>query len=458
MAVGEGTVGLAFHASEGTFGSLPQSIAGVDELCKSAAVTAAGASAQIPNCPVCGPKSKKIFRDGQRYRKDGSSIQRWLCTNCGLRFSAKVLKSKSALTDSRQICAEEAKNLHVPKSRRVGTGEETPEIRASLKVFEAWMKKEGYKRNKKYAGNLLTLVHLGADLEDSESVKEVIAAHNVKEGTKVQYCYAYETYLVMQNKTWKRPGGRKLKYKQEENIIFIAEEAELDQLITATESKRLAAYLQTLKETFTDPGEALAIEWIDIEGRFIAIRHPVKDHRTRTLEVSEKLIAMLNRLPHTSNRVFNCRYNCMLTTFVKLRKRLAARTFNQRMNRIELRSYRHWAGTKIAELSNGNPITVMKMLGIRNVTNAMKYVDIWKLSFKSETDYEYLEVTTADELKVALLGGYQHVIDKFGASWFRRPRRISTVSTPVDVLEPEATPLPSVETLCLKGKHAEVNI
>jgi hypothetical protein len=143
----------------------------------------------------------------------------------------------------------------------------------------------------------------------------------------------------------------------------------------------------------------------------------------------------------------------MLSVFVKVRRRLAAKIQNPAINRIELRSYRHWAGTKIAELSNGNPITVMKMLGIRNVTNAMKYVDIWKLSFKSETDYEYLEVTTPEELKIALLGGYTHEIDKFGASWFRRPKRISLAGT-----QTPDTPLPSTESLCLKAKPDVINI
>jgi hypothetical protein len=419
-----------------------------------------------PLCPQC--TSKKVWRDGLRSSMFGNPIQRWLCRDCGLRFSTnnqrkavetietlqtKELKSKEATDRVSQICARRAKNLHVPKPRRIGTGEETPETRAALKIFEAWMQKEGYKKNRKYAGNLLTLVHLGANLEDPESVKTVIAAHPVKDGTKVQYCYSYEAYLTMQNKAWNRPGGRKLKYHQEENIIFIPYETELDQLIAATNSKRLATYLQTLKETFTDPGEALPIEWDDIQDRLIAIRHPVKEHRVRTLEVSEKLIAMLNGLPHISNRIFDCSYNSMLCVFVQVRKRLAAKTQNPRINRIELRSYRHWAGTKIAELSNGNPITVMKMLGIRNVTNAMKYVDIWKLSFKSETDYEYLEVTTPEDLKAALLGGYTYVIDKFGASWFRRPKRITLAGT-----QTPDTPLPSTESLCLKAKPDSVNI
>jgi Zn ribbon nucleic-acid-binding protein len=44
----------------------------------------AGAS---PLCPQCG--SQKLFKDGLRYLWDGNAVQRWLCRNCGYRFSEK---------------------------------------------------------------------------------------------------------------------------------------------------------------------------------------------------------------------------------------------------------------------------------------------------------------------------------------------------------------------------------
>jgi hypothetical protein len=88
-------------------------------------------------------------------------------------------------------------------------------------------------------------------------------------------------------------------------------------------------------------------------------------------------------------------------------------------------------GTMIAEISNGNVLTVMKLLGHRRVENSMKYINIYKLRFRSETEYEYLAVTTPEELKVALLGGYQLVIEKFGASWFRWSKRIAIAGTPI---------------------------
>jgi integrase len=416
-----------------------------------------------PLCPQCS--SKKVWRDGLRYIS-GGEVQRWLCRDCRLRFStssnqrtavetietvqSKELKSKETKDMTRQICAKGAKNLHVSHNKYAGTGEVTAEIRAAVTVFEGWMEKEGYKKNR-YGSNILTLVRLGADLKNPEDVKAKIGAHKVRDGMKMMLCYSYEAYLKMNMLTWDRP-----EYKQDEIIPFIPEEGELDQLIAAAQSKRTAAYLQTLKETYTDPGEALPIEWKDVSGKLITIRHPVKNHRPRTLEVSDKLIAMINMVPHKSERIFDTSYTVMSNSYITLRKRIAARTKNDRIDYIELRSFRHWGGTKIAELSNGNPMTVMKMLGLKSIENAMKYVNIWKLSFRTETDYEFLAVTTPEELKVALLGGYEHVIEKFGASWFRRPKRIAIAGTPISQ-RPDQPQCPPLETPVNKQKPHIIN-
>jgi integrase len=477
MVGGEGSAGLALDASGRVFGSTCHVEVGFEaseSCCKSekpskgtpkceadknkresevrAAChllegTAAGASAQIPACPN-NCQSGKIYRDGLRYSPDGSSVQRWLCTFCGTRFIDKALKSKTALTMSRQICAKEAKNLPFPaRTRRVGTGEVTPKQRQMLQDFKDWMQKEGYKPNC-YANNLLTLIHIGADLNNPEDVKAKIASHTVKDSMKMMFCYSYETYLRMKEMSWIRPtanGKYKLVYRQEVTDPFIPERSELDQLNVAPRSHRMMAFLKTLDDTFTDPGEALRIERRDIQGRNITIRYPVKGHRARTIEVSEQCIYLINQLPVTdSPRIFNCTYRVMQKAFATLKHRLYQKTGNERFLYIELRSYRHFAGTRIAELSNGNHYTVMKMLGLKSLKNTEKYVNIWKLSFRTETEMEYLCVTTPEELKVALLGNYQHVIDKFGASWFRRPKRIAIAGTPIP-LRPDQPQSPSLE-------------
>ncbi len=409
-------------------------------------------TSSAPQCPECS--SHEVVLDGHRYSW-GQDIQLFRCKSCKHRFSNGHNSSKTNQNTirSNQLGAKlEAKKLVVlPHRKHVGTGEVTAEHEALLRVFEGWLRKEGYNKNC-YPNNVKTLLYLGANLLDPEDVKAKIADHNVKNGMKMQLCYSYEAFLRMNKMTWTRPKNGK-GYKQDEIDPWIPLEVELDQLIAAAHSKRMAVFLRTLKETFTDPSEALQIESHDIADNSVTIRHPVKKHRPRTLEVSPQLIADLNSLSHDSDRIFDCRYSTMISGFIALRRRVAQRTQNDRINYIELRSYRHWAGTMIAEMSNGNPMSVMKLLGLRRIENAMKYVNIWKLSFKTETEWQYMEVTTPEELKIALLGGYQHVIDKFGASWFRRPKRIAIAITPISQ-RPDEPQCPQIETPINKREPA----
>lgn len=193
----------------------------------------------IPSCPN-GCQTGKILRAGLRYNKDGTTSQRWQCKYCKVKFSEKLPNTDSTFIAKPKI-------FHVPKAKHYGTAELNDETKAMITIFEGWLTKEGYAESC-YPSDLKTLVYLGANLMDPEDVKAKIGAHNVKNGTKMLLCYSYEAFLKMNKMTWDRPT-----YRQEEIIPFIPEETELDQLIAASHSKRMAAYLQTLKETFADP-------------------------------------------------------------------------------------------------------------------------------------------------------------------------------------------------------------
>ena len=67
-----------------------------------------------------------------------------------------------------------------------------------------------------------------------------------------------------------------------------------------------------------------------------------------------------------------------------------------------------------------------------------------------------MAITTPEELKVALQGGYQLVIEKFGASWFRRPKRIAIAGTPIS-LRPDEPQCPALETPINKREPANKN-
>jgi transposase-like protein len=78
MAGGEGEVGFA---SERIFGNISS---------RDASVAAAGINSQIPTCPKCGDKTQTVWRAGTYQSELGDVVQRWLCRQCGLRFSDPV--------------------------------------------------------------------------------------------------------------------------------------------------------------------------------------------------------------------------------------------------------------------------------------------------------------------------------------------------------------------------------
>ncbi len=107
----------------------------------------AGTSHLNPPCPEC--KSQKVWRDAHRTSVFGDRIQRWLCRECGLRFSdpEDVKKSWSAhekagrmapnneiisgngIVTTRQICVEETKNLVAEQQTTVVLRRNTGDIK-----------------------------------------------------------------------------------------------------------------------------------------------------------------------------------------------------------------------------------------------------------------------------------------------------------------------------------------
>jgi len=382
-------------------------------------------------CPECG--SLKLYRDGIRYTVH-DSVQRWLCRNCGYRFSEETpqgcgrpsrktsgwhLKAGGNISCGCQICAGltggGAKNLDTATETKTVAGElRNKDVKGLIVQFMAWLEKEGFAKDTKYPNNLKTLVNLKANLLDPESVKTVIGKHNIKNGAKLQYVYAYSTFCKMLKISWNPPH-----YKQEETIPFIPDESELNALIYASRSKRMATYLQLLKEIWADPGEALGLRWIDISGNIVTINRPVKGHLPRQLSISIKLQSMLNELPKTSERVFPTTYNALFCCFDKVRKRAAHLQKNPRLLSIELRSFRHWGGSMLA-FHNVNVLTIKKLLGHKRIENTMKYISM--IHFKDD-QFEVTTATTIEEAKQVLSAGFDYVTQKDSIMLFRRPKR-----------------------------------
>jgi hypothetical protein len=412
----------------------------------------AGAS---PLCPQCG--SNKVWRDGLRYSLFGERIQRWFCRNCGFRFSdsddvqrgssmsqrlervdTKSLKGSANTLSNRQICVTETKNLaaeiqekEVPRrseTKPVGGLREIDKTTAKglLLQFGVYLDKEGYDENSHYVHFIRMLLNSKCNVYDPEAVKEAIAKKKWKDGTKMLCTYAYDAFTRMAGLSWLMPT-----YHQEEYVFFLPDETELDALINATRSQRMRTYLQTLKEIWADPSEGLGLRWIDIDQRrcAIAINKPVKDHRPRELEVTPRLIAMINTLPRKSKLVFPMTYATMYGTFKKLRKRVAHNTQNPRILSIKPNSFRHWGGTMLAWLTNGNAFTIQRKLGLKKLENVSKYVA--RVEFNLNQDFEVVTATTDEEIKKYGESGYQkydeRTVGGTHISYYRRPKRFGSL-------------------------------
>jgi len=187
MVIGAGKVSLQFDSSP-IFGTVQK--VGEDSS-KSVTTKTAVTNSKSPNCPN-GCQNTKIYRDGLRYSRDESITQRWLCTHCGLRFSDKPLKTEAALSNSRQICAEGAKNLVTTQTLEMFcAGDETL-------LNYAWLLKKKRQNSdstiKLRVKILKSLKSKGAKLNDPESVETVLAVEPLTQSQKFEIVRCYKSY------------------------------------------------------------------------------------------------------------------------------------------------------------------------------------------------------------------------------------------------------------------------
>jgi hypothetical protein len=292
-------------------------------------------------------------------------------------------------------------------------------IKGIIIQFVFWLEKKG-DTNSPYPDIIKRLARRGANLLDPESVKEVIAKAKIKNGTKVLEVYAYDALTKMLNIHWERPH-----YVQEEHLPFIPEEGELDQLIAACRSKRMAAFLQTFKETFADPSEILRARWIDLSGNIITINFPVKGHYPGQMQISDKLLAMINNVPRTSERIFPTTYDSMYPMFSRLRKRVATTLQNPRIKAISFNTFRHWGATMTYHFTR-DILLVKKLLRHKRIENTMKYTKL--IQFKQD-DFEVATATTVEEDQELLKVGFEYVTERNGIKLYRRPKAFARLQS-----------------------------
>ena len=398
-------------------------------------------------CPECG--SNRLYKDGLRNLSGGrESVQRWLCRVCGFRFSEKPLQENhkwsintpTTLPSSRQICVSETKNLVFAAESKTVAGDierrhtfavtrnldlVSEEARGLLTKFMAYLEREGFNSENQYPTNLSHLVKDGANLLDPENVKMVIAQQKKKNGEpwsdsmKLLATCAYDAFCQMQEIKWNRPV-----YRQNEVTIYVPDEKDLDMLIAAAARKQMATFLGCLKETFADPSEILAAEWIDLKGNVFSINHPCKGHLPGKYELTPRLIAMLNTLPYKNKRIFPTTYKTIYASLENLRSKAAKRLQNPALLQITFKSFRHWGGSMTAYMSNGNPLVIMRVLRHKSFKSSMRYIHT--IQFRDE-DYEEAVATTPEEIRQLGKAGWTKYDEAtFGGvqmHFYRKPKR-----------------------------------
>lgn len=294
-------------------------------------------------------------------------------------------------------------------------------IKGKIVEFAWWMKKQGYSQRSihTYTDRLKRLIDLGADLTNPETVKEVLAQQNWHDNTKLLATTAYNCFL--KNKlgiTWKPP-----RYKEREKIPHVPAEEDIDTLIAGS-GKKLSTFLQLLKETGMRCGEAIRLEWteIDFKQKIVRIRSE-KGGYPRILPISSKLIDMLQRLPKVSTRIFPGIMNSMRCNLQITRKRLARKLCDPRLLRVTFHSIRHWKGT-IEYHRTKDILHVKTILGHRAIKSTLVYINIEKAIFiEGRADEFHAKVAyEAEEACKLVEVGFEYVTGEYndGGKIFRK--------------------------------------
>jgi integrase/ribosomal protein L37AE/L43A len=380
-----------------------------------------------PRCPQCG--SKKTIRDGQRYLADSVNIQRWLCKNCGYRFSEKG-SAKSFYTPSGkgsrcQIGADpyahgQVKNLAAIEPLKEGPAGATTLYDADLKgkivQYLCYMERQGYAEAtaQTYFKILQMLAKNGANLSEPESVKEAIAKQNCGKGRKWNLVKAYTLFLKMQGLTWEKP-----KYYPVEKIPPIPTETQIDELIAGS-CRQIALFLQILKETGARRGEAFNLQWSDIDLTTGTIRiTPEKGSNPRAFTMSPKLIKMLATQPDEHNgRIWNyASITTLEATFRKQRKRIAFKLQDPKLLQIHFHILRHWKAT-IEYAKTKDLLYVQKLLGHKNIKTTIRYTQL--LTLPQSEEYICKAARTVDEATQLIEAGFQYVTEINECKLFRK--------------------------------------
>jgi len=370
-------------------------------------------TAAVLACPECG--SERAFRNGGRRRPDGNRIQRFICRKCSHRFSERPIPTKPAddKTTGSQVCViqQEAKNLEPTTAINAVGDERQKSTKEDPRITQfAWKcKLKNLKPNtierRRYI--LQRLVNDGADLNDPATVETILALNNYPTPTKWLAVQIYRRYCKAYHIEWEDPP--RVKYQPKKPYIPSRQDCTA---FLAAMPKKLMIFCRVLFETGCRSGEAVQIEWQDVnmDTLTIHIAHPEKGSNERTIKVSRELCQMIDSMPRKYGaHVFNPKLRTWDSTFNGQRRKIVAKFGKPEWLKLHFHSFRHIRATY--DIRDGiDPYEVKDKLGHKCISNTDKYVH-WVKEENPEVNDKYYTQTTATDLEAQRLeeAGWQFI-------------------------------------------------
>jgi integrase len=263
----------------------------------------------------------------------------------------------------------------------------------------------GYSKTIKRLSNL-------ADIDNTQKITTLICTSSVSEGRKQLLCNAYEHYCNYKGLSWSKP-----RFVREDKVFFLPLESELVSLISNSRLK-MSVFLQLLKESGVDSGEAYKLKWIDldVERKTIAVT-PTKNHNARVLPVSANLLSRLFMLRRKTEFVFAwTNLDDFRRRYEEMRNKLAIRLSNPRIHEIAFKSFRHWKATMLYHQTK-DILFVQRWLGHKRIENTLVYTHL--VNFESN-DFVCKAASNVEEAKALIEAGFDFVTEMDGVKLFRK--------------------------------------
>jgi integrase/predicted RNA-binding Zn-ribbon protein involved in translation (DUF1610 family) len=436
---------------------------------------------ESPKCPECG--SQQIWKDGIRYNS-GGKIQRYLCRECGYRFSepnvkinvaaqpGELLHSGANLTEqvvsggkttikegldssflfrsenvrpqgSEPQCITTAGKdlnafLHYNSDCQVCVDEK--KMKNLVKVETRQKQATGATENKlaksvfgKFEYFLMKEGLATGTIQQRTTLLKKLATHcNLYDAESVKLTIArIDTWskgtkrlAVIAYENFAEMEGFKFKpptYRPDGTHPFVPTEQEVDVLIAGCGPK-MAAFMQLIKETGVRTGEAWRLKWVDInpENRTVRITAE-KGSKPRTLKISRKCYAMIDSMPRESEKIWPAQLHSIRVNYHRQRMRLARKLKNPRLEKITFCTLRHWYATNLYHQTK-DILYVKNALGHRFVGNTMIYIDLEQAIYANTQDDQFTAkvATNLSEACQLLESGFDYIGNMHGHELFRK--------------------------------------